>query len=516
MLPVGAHDKTAPVGGQAWRDPGTPSYSLENRAVQHRMVLLAVLPAGVIAIAGTSALIAVYAAGAARVDMHAAGALLAATLLLVCATLVGAGFYSSAQARAISGRYAELSGLAARGQAELAELRRQITDGRLPQPRQRESLPQAAHDALDRLGHEIEALDRAAEEAVLELAAQARPSEQFEVFANLAHRLESLVHREIGQLDDLENEVEDPDLLRGLFQVDHLATRMRRYAENLSVLGGAVSHRQWTRPVSISDVLRSAVAEIDQYSRVKLVPPIEGMVAGHAVVDVVHLVAELVENATVFSPPHTVVLLRVQPVTAGLAIEVEDRGLGLGPTERNQLNAMLASPDGIALGELLRDGRIGLYVVSALARRHGIVVQLEGNIYGGTQAVLVLPNELLGQQPDPADSARQPSSATAPGPQGHADIAASPRYGPGTHTAPESKTPADEPPRPSGTAPAPQIAAPEGMRPALPTRRRQEHLVPELRQPSDSAGAPEEIEHDPGLIAAFQAGFRLAEDAGDN
>ncbi|MFC7513341.1 ATP-binding protein [Streptomyces thermocarboxydus] len=219
------------------------------------------------------------------------------------------------------------------------------------------------------------------------------------MFANLARRLESLVHREIGLLDSLENEVEDPDLLKGLFQVDHLSTRIRRYAENLAVLGGANTHRQWTRPVGLTDVLRSAVAEIDQYARVKLVPPIDGTVSGHAVVDVVHLLAELLENATVFSPPQTTVHVRVEPVAAGVAIEVEDRGLGMSAAERNQMNTVLGAPDKVALGELLQDGRIGLYVVSVLAQRHDIAVRLQSNVYGGTQAVMVLPTALLGPQP---------------------------------------------------------------------------------------------------------------------
>jgi hypothetical protein len=113
-----------------------------------------------------------------------------------------------------------------------------------------------------------------------------------EVFVNLSRRLQSLVHQEIQLLDELENQVEDPDLLKGLFYVDHLATRIRRHAENLAVLGGAVSRRQWSRPVTLTEVLRSAIAEVEQYSRVKLVPPIEGTLRGHAVADVIHLVAE--------------------------------------------------------------------------------------------------------------------------------------------------------------------------------------------------------------------------------
>src|SRR5262249_2085894 len=151
------------------------------------------------------------------------------------------------------------------------------------------------------------------------------PGQHVEVFVNLARRLQSLSHRAIQGLDELENQVEDPDLLKGLFKVDHLSTRMRRQAESLAVIGGAASRRQWSRPVTVYEVLRSAIAEVEHYNRVKVVPPIEGTLHGKAVADVIHLLAELVENATKFSPPHTQIFLRAEFVTAGLAIEVEDR-----------------------------------------------------------------------------------------------------------------------------------------------------------------------------------------------
>ncbi|MEU6672133.1 ATP-binding protein, partial [Streptomyces sp. NPDC046727] len=232
-----------------------------------------------------------------------------------------------------------------------------------------------------------------------QLSSQTGSEQKLEVFVNLARRLQSLVHREISILDDLENEIEDPDLLKGLFHVDHLATRIRRHAENLAVLGGAVSRRQWSNPVSMTEVLRSAIAEVEQYSRVKLVPPIDGELRGHAVADVIHLLAELIENATVFSAPQTQVLLRANLVTSGLAVEVEDRGLGMPVGEQSRMNALLADPDQVNVASLLADGRIGLYVVSQLARRHGIHVRLQTNIYGGVQAVLVVPQALLGNAP---------------------------------------------------------------------------------------------------------------------
>ncbi len=265
------------------------------------------------------------------------------------------------------------------------------------------------------------------------------------VFVNLARRLQSLVHREIKLLDELESQVEDPDLLKGLFAVDHLATRIRRHAENLAVLGGAVSRRQWSRPVNLYEVLRSAVAEIEHYSRVKLVRPIDGTVQGHAVADVIHLVAELVENATTFSAPATQVLVRVQHVTAGLAIDVEDRGLGMPAEERNRINAMLASPDDVDIDELLQDGRIGLFVVASLARRHHVALQMQPNIYGGTQAVVVLPHSILGSPsntlPGKGHTGTQPKVAAKPPAEPVTAAAQSQPHAP----QPKSDTP---PPRP--------------------------------------------------------------------
>ncbi|MBE9500120.1 hypothetical protein IHE61_25020 [Streptomyces sp. GKU 257-1] len=199
------------------------------------------------------------------------------------------------------------------------------------------------------------------------LTAEARTGgeERAEVFVGLARRLQSLVHREIELIDRLENEIEDPDLLKNVFRVDHVATRTRRHAENLAVLGGATAHRRWTRPVSLSEALRSAVAEVEHYTRVQLVPPIEGTVHGQAVADVVHLLAELIENATVFSPPEAQVLVRTQRVAAGLAVEVEDRGPGMDPAAQQRLNTVLAEPGRTDVAELVRDGRIGLYSTSS-------------------------------------------------------------------------------------------------------------------------------------------------------
>lgn len=517
ILPARAPQETVPVDSRTWHAPDSGPAG-HGKAVERQVVLLAVLPAGLVAVTAAAAAALLSATGVSPVDKGTSWGLLTGAVLVVCGILTGAGLLASAKARALGRRYAGMSSFAARGQAELAQLRLQLERlNELTERRrqQEDPLPDRAGDAPDRLGDAVDSALRAAEEALPTPAAPVPGGEHFEVFANMARRLESLVHREIGLLDDLENEVENPDLLKGLFRVDHLATRIRRYAENLAVLGGAVSHRSWTRPVSMSDVMRSATAEIEQYARVKMVPPVEGTVSGHAVVDVVHLLAELVENATVFSPPHTQVLLRAEQVTAGLAIEVEDRGLGMTSAERNQLNSLLASPDRVTLGELLEDGRIGLYVVSALARRHGIAVRLQNNVYGGTQAVVVLPHELLGRQPEVTEPEQQPTGAVSSAPRQATPPPPAHPESP-VQQAPTRDVPVAAPPAALAVVPRPAVdaaLAPEDGRPSLPTRRRQEHLAPELRETSRTDVEVKAADQDPGLMAAFRTGVRRAETA---
>ncbi|MER5972555.1 ATP-binding protein [Streptomyces sp. NPDC002055] len=430
---------------------------------------------------------------------------LAGAALLGCGALAGGAAAANAEARGTSRRYTALRRAGARGQADLHDLLRRLGQGERLQPRPQAPLPEPSGDSLDLLAHEFALAQRQAETAVVQAAQLVRgksegSEEKVEVFVNLARRLQSLVHREIELLDDLENEVEDPDLLKGLFHVDHLATRIRRHAENLAVLGGAISRRQWSRPVTMTEVLRSSIAEVEQYSRVKLVPPIDGTLRGHAVADVIHLLAELVENATVFSAPQTQVLLRAQRVSAGLAVEVEDRGLGMPREEQLRMNALLTDPDRIDVGELLRDGRIGLFVVSALARRHGIAVQLQSNIYGGIQAVLVLPQSLLGDQPGEttpaaAPAATAPHDAASPLPPAAPAPSAPPvRPGgpvqPGVPAGPPGSPAAPPSPVPHRAAPAAaQPPVPPGHVPQLPVREKRVREAPVREAPVAPAPA---------------------------
>lgn len=359
---------------------------------------LAVLPPVAVALSASAAVVFCIRSTGAR-PAPTLWAVLAGAVAVTLAGIVIAAVAADRAARSVSDRVGALRRSAARGEADLRALVEALRHGETPPQRGPRRRPPQDADDFELLAADLAHAYDGAVTAVVQasrLSSQAGSEQKLEVFVNLARRLQSLVHREISILDDLEHEIEDPALLKGLFHVDHLATRIRRHAENLAVLGGAVSRRQWSNPVNMTEVLRSAIAEVEQYSRVKLVPPIDGELRGHAVADVIHLLAELVENATVFSAPHTQVLLRANLVTSGLAVEVEDRGLGMPVGEQNKMNALLADPDQVNVASLLADGRIGLYVVSQLARRHGISVRLQTNIYGGVQAVLVVPQALLG------------------------------------------------------------------------------------------------------------------------
>jgi signal transduction histidine kinase len=208
------------------------------------------------------------------------------------------------------------------------------------------------------------------------------------VFLNISMRNQSLLHRQLGMLDSMERRTSEPGALADLFRLDHLTTRMRRHAEGLIILSGSVPGRGWHDPVPVVDILRAAVAEVEDYVRVDVASETDNLVAGNAVSDVIHLIAELVENATVFSPPNTRIEVRAERVGTGLVAEVEDRGLGLSPDELDDINARLASP---AEFDPAHSEQLGLFVVSRLAARHSIKVSLRRSAYGGTTAVVLLP-----------------------------------------------------------------------------------------------------------------------------
>ena len=216
-----------------------------------------------------------------------------------------------------------------------------------------------------------------------------------QVFLNISMRNQSLLHRQLGMLDAMERRTSEPEALADLFRIDHLTTRMRRHAEGLIILSGSVPGRGWRDPVPVVDVLRAAVAEVEDYVRVDVNSESEDLVAGSAVSDVIHLIAELVENATVFSPPNTRIEVRADRVGTGLVAEIEDRGLGLSPSELADINRRLASSQEF---DLASSDQLGLFVVSQLAARHDIEVSLRRSVYGGTTAVVLLPFGVIVRQ----------------------------------------------------------------------------------------------------------------------
>ncbi|MFD1937441.1 MULTISPECIES: sensor histidine kinase [Nonomuraea] len=213
-----------------------------------------------------------------------------------------------------------------------------------------------------------------------------------QVFRNLARRSQTLLHRQRIQLDGMQRTATDPQALDDLFRLDHLTTRMRRHAEGLIILSGAAPGRGWRKPVPLHDVVRGASAEVEDYTRVTVSPMPAHSLAGPVVGDVIHLIAELIENATVFSPPQTTVIVRGELAAHGFVVEVEDRGLGLSEEELADLNERLANPPEFDLAD---SDRLGLFVVARLAARHDIRVTLRGSPYGGTTAIVLIPAELV-------------------------------------------------------------------------------------------------------------------------
>jgi hypothetical protein len=354
------------------------------------------------------------------------------------------------------------------------------------------------------------------------------PDQRREVFVKLARRLQSLVNRAIGQIDTLERDIEDPEILRGLFGVDHLVTRVRRQAENIAVLGGEAPQRRSVKPVSVYAVLRSAVAEIEHYKQISIIGVEGAHLHGHVVAEIIHLLAELLENATTFSAPDSgKVVLRAQKVTAGLAIEVQDRGLGMNAEDLERINHLLDGSTTIDITELLGDGRIGLAVVKQLAGRHHVRVRLQTNVFGGVDAAIVLPHQLLVDPPVESATPR-PAPQQSPAPQEARVPAANlpPAAAAYGNDAPRAANPLPmrQPRQPAASVPQAQPPAlirnaldgvpaeqpsqaaqpSQSAQPPLP-QRRGSYLSPQLREPtSPTRPLPG---HTTNLMATVQQGF---------
>ncbi len=249
----------------------------------------------------------------------------------------------------------------------------------------------------DEIGQVRDAFAKVQRTAVEAAVGQARLREGIsDVFRNLARRSQSLLHRQLTLLDGMERRAADPEQLADLFRIDHLTTRMRRHAESLIILSGQSPARGWRHPVPLVDVLRAAVAEVEDYTRVKVISTTKASLVGPAVADVIHMLAELAENATSFSPPNTPVLITGDLVGRGFAVEIEDRGLGLGEDKVAEINERLANPPPF---DPSGTDQLGLFVAGQLAKRHDIRVRLRESPYGGTTAIVLIPHALVIQEP---------------------------------------------------------------------------------------------------------------------
>jgi signal transduction histidine kinase len=213
-----------------------------------------------------------------------------------------------------------------------------------------------------------------------------------QILVSLGRRNQSLLHRQLRIIDGLEQQASNPAALADLFTLDHLTTRMRRHAESLTILSGAAAGRTWSGPVPVIDVMRAATAEVEDYTRVTVITDSDEAVAAQAVTDMIHLLAELIENATLFSPSTTRVEVRAERVANGFAIEIEDRGLGIPADQLTEINARLAHPPDFDVADV---DRLGLFVAGRLAARHGVHIALTPSAYRGTKAVVVMPDSIV-------------------------------------------------------------------------------------------------------------------------
>ncbi|WP_458084581.1 nitrate- and nitrite sensing domain-containing protein [Streptomyces malaysiensis] len=267
-------------------------------------------------------------------------------------------------------------------------------------------------DEMGQVGQALNTLQRAAVEAAVKQA-ELRQGVS-DVFVNLARRSQVLLHRQLTLLDTMERRTEDTDELADLFRLDHMTTRMRRHAEGLVILSGAAPSRQWRKPIQLMDVVRAAVAEVEDYERIEIRRLPRIALVGPAVGDLTHLVAELLENATVFSPPHTAVQVHGERVAKGFTLEIHDRGLGMTPDALLEANLRLAETPEFELSDT---DRLGLFVVSRLAQRQGVRVSLQPSPYGGTTAIVLIPSKLLTDEGTRGDAAEDDTGGR------HADTA---------------------------------------------------------------------------------------------
>ncbi|HXA57744.1 MAG TPA: nitrate- and nitrite sensing domain-containing protein [Streptosporangiaceae bacterium] len=393
---------------------------------------------------------------------------------------------------------------------KLRNAARELADERLPSVVERlghgENVDVAAEApplafGEDEIGQVGKAFNAVQETAIRTAVEQAELRRGFrDTLLALARRTQTLVHRQLTMLDTMERREIDAEELEDLFRVDHLATRMRRNAENLIVLSGATPARGWRRSVPMVDVVRAAVGEVEDYTRVTVMPFGDVALTGRAVGDVIHLLAELIENAVSFSPPYTEVQIAGSMAASGYAIEVEDRGLGMSDEDLEAVNERVAStPDFTPSSSV----HLGLYVVGRLAERYGVQVSLKRSAYGGTTAVVLIPRELVTEDAE----VPVPVGVGASGPQ---VLQAAPVARSVAPVLTAVRSPDPEPvPEPEDLPPVPEMShTPSG----LPFRVPQASLAAPLRvdnppaesEPDDDPGrSPEEIRR---IVGSYQIG----------
>ncbi|MEV0338286.1 nitrate- and nitrite sensing domain-containing protein [Nocardia sp. NPDC050713] len=373
----------------------------------------------------------------------------------------------------------------------------------------------------DEIGEVAQAFEHAHAAAVSAAVDEARTREGVKaVFLNIAHRSQIVVHRQLEILDEAEARQEDPALLETLFRLDHLATRERRNAENLIILGGGQPGRQWRYPIPLMDLVRSSVGETLDYARVRVSRLPEVRVLGTVVADLVHLLAELVDNATAFSPPQSRVEIFGNVVGRGVVVEVSDQGMGMPEAELERVNEMLRNPPDFGVATLSADSRLGLFVVAQLGVRHGVTVRLAESDYGGIRAIVLLPTALLVTETAPSapetpatDQTRRPRHPVpfieAPGTETPGG-ATEPTAAVLTMDPPAAPKPEPAAPDPNGSTSAPPATTADG-RPVLPKRNRQTNLAPQLAQPSTPEPVAERersAEQARDLMSAIENGTR--------
>jgi signal transduction histidine kinase len=343
-------------------------------------------------------------------------------------------------------------------------------------------------DSTDEIGEVARSFDEVHREAVRLASNEALLRGNVNaMFVNLSRRSQSLIERQLRLIEDLEQSEQDTGRLESLFKLDHLATRMRRNGENLLVLGGQEQTRRWNKPVSLVDIVRASLSEVEQYERVTLRIQDDVEVIGRVVNDLVHLVAELVENATTFSPEHTKVAVSGHLLSGGGAmVQISDNGVGMSPEELEEANWKLANPPTI---DVSISRRMGLFVVGRLAQRHGIRVELRAALSGGLTAFVILPAKAIqdGNPPAPRRldspieaSARRPLAAEAPVVRGQLPRSTEP-----VASAPVPDTPWEPARTFNETAWTPSEPAPMDSEPPR-------HPVEPLRRPVDPVWEPNE------------------------